>query len=41
VQYVLATLYRMLGIDPTQSFTDLTGRPQCVLDDPNPIEPLL
>jgi hypothetical protein len=41
VQNVLATLYRVLGIDPARTFNDLAGRPQYLLDDRSPIEQLL
>ncbi|OAI54533.1 hypothetical protein AYO44_14720 [Planctomycetaceae bacterium SCGC AG-212-F19] len=41
VQNVLATLYRLLGIDPGQTFNDHTGRPQYLLDEREPIEALL
>ncbi len=41
VQQVLATLYRVLGIDPEQKFNDHSGRPQYLLDDRDPIEALL
>ena len=37
---VLATLYRFLGIDPTATFPDFTGRPRYVLDDPEVIAEL-
>ncbi|MGE3807816.1 MAG: DUF1501 domain-containing protein [Gemmataceae bacterium] len=40
VPQVLATLYRTLGIDPEQAFPDLTGRPQYLLDDREPIREL-
>ena len=40
-QNVLATLYRHLGIDPTTTLTDYTGRPQPLLDDATPIKELL
>jgi uncharacterized protein (DUF1501 family) len=40
-QNVLATLYRVLGIDPTTTLLDHTGRPVPVLDDPKPIAELL
>jgi len=40
-QNVLATLYHVLGIDPTITFPDFSGRPMSLLDDPRPIEPLL
>lgn len=32
-QHLLATLYRVLGIDPAQRLIDLNGRPQYLLDD--------
>jgi hypothetical protein len=41
MQNVLATLYRVLGIDPTTTFTDYNGRPQYVLEDPQPVAELL
>jgi hypothetical protein len=41
MQNVLATLYRVLGIDPTTTFPDYNGRPQRVLDDPQPVTELL
>ena len=36
-----ATIYRVLGIDPTLQLTDPSGRPVPVLDDPTAIEELL
>jgi hypothetical protein len=39
-QDVLATLYRHLGIDTTQSYTDNSGRPHPVLPSGRPIEEL-
>lgn len=36
-----ATIYKVLGIDPTYAFTDLAGRPVPILDDPEPIHALL
>ena len=33
-----ATVYKVLGIDPTQSFEDHTGRPVPVLDEGKAIE---
>ena len=36
-----ATIYRVLGIDPTLQLIDPTGRPTPVLDDPTAIEELL
>jgi hypothetical protein len=40
-QIVLATLYRLLGIDPAATIPDFTGRPMPVLDDHDPIAELL
>ena len=40
-QNVLATLYGHLGIDPTTTLIDFTGRPQPLLDDCTPIKELL
>jgi hypothetical protein len=41
MQNVLATLYHVLGIDPATTFPDYSGRPRCVLDDPQPVAELL
>ena len=41
MQNIHATLYHVLGIDPTITFPDFTGRPMNLLDDPKPIEQLL
>jgi hypothetical protein len=41
VQNLLATLYTHLGIDPTQSLKDHTGRPLALLDDVGPIAELI
>jgi hypothetical protein len=41
VSNVLATIYRVLGIDPSATFTDYNGRPQYVLDDREPVRELL
>ena len=38
---VLATVYRMLGINPAMTFPDHRGRPQVILDDQEPITALL
>jgi hypothetical protein len=38
---VLATLYRVLGIDPATTFPDHHGRPQYVLEDREPVAGLL
>jgi hypothetical protein len=40
-QHLLATLYSVLEIDPTLTFPDHTGRPQYLLDDPEPIAELV
>lgn len=40
-QNTLATLYRVLGIDPATTVPDHTGRPQFLLDDHAPIKELL
>ncbi len=40
-QHIFATLYHHLGIDPTLTLTDFTGRPQFLLDDREPIRELL
>jgi hypothetical protein len=41
VQNLLATMYRVLGIDPAQTFLDHLGRPQYLLDDREAIAELL
>jgi uncharacterized protein (DUF1501 family) len=38
---VLATLYHALGIDPSQSLVDFTGRPRPLIDNPNLIDELV
>jgi hypothetical protein len=38
---LLATIYHQLGIDPTQTFKDHTGRPIAILDEGKPISELL
>lgn len=40
-QSILATLYHVLGIDPSATIPDLNGRPQYVLDDRDPVKELL
>src|SRR5262245_26458812 len=40
-QNILATLYHVLGIDPSATIPDLNGRPQYVLDDRDPIAELI
>jgi uncharacterized protein (DUF1501 family) len=41
MQNVMATLYRVLGIDPEQTFPDYNGRPQYVLENRQPVTELL
>lgn len=41
VSNVLATLYRVLGIDTSTTFTDHNGRPQYVLEDREPVRELV
>jgi hypothetical protein len=41
VPQVLATLYRAIGIDPAQTFTNGTGRPIHIVDDRTPVRELL
>ncbi len=41
VPQLLATLYRVLGIDPAQTFPNGSGRPMYVLDDREPVAELL
>src|SRR5262249_11114158 len=38
---VLSTLYQALGIDPSQTFPDGSGRPMYILDDREPVSELL
>lgn len=38
---LLATVYHHLGIDPSQTFKDHSGRPIAILDDDTPIKELL
>lgn len=40
-QSILATLYHALGIDPTVTFPDYSGRPRYALDDQEPITELI
>jgi hypothetical protein len=40
-QNILATLYHVLGIDPSATIPDHGGRPQYVLDDPQPVKELV
>lgn len=41
IQPVLATLYRLLGIDPDATLRDFNGRPQYLLEDRQPVPGLL
>ena len=38
---VLATVYRVLGIDPAITIPDHNGRPQAVLDDRAPVRGII
>jgi hypothetical protein len=38
---LLATMYRAMGIDPSQTFLDGTGRPRYILDEREPVTELL
>lgn len=40
-QNVLATIYHLMGIDPTLTLPDHQGRPTALLDDPRPVSELL
>jgi hypothetical protein len=40
-QNIMATIYQVLGIDPSLQLTDFNGRPQYLLDDRDPIAELL
>jgi len=40
-QNIHATLYHLLGIEPSMTFNDFTGRPRSILDDCRPIEALV
>jgi hypothetical protein len=41
VPQVLSTISRALGIDPSQTFPDGSGRPVYILDDREPVAELL
>jgi hypothetical protein len=41
VPQVLSTIYRVMGIDPAQTFPNNTGRPMHILDDREPVRELL
>jgi hypothetical protein len=40
-QSVMATIYHVLGIDPATTLPDFNGRPQYLLQDPQPIGELV
>ena len=40
-QNILATLYHVLGIDPSATIPDHNGRPQYLLDDRDPVKELV
>jgi hypothetical protein len=40
-QNILATLYHVLGISPSVTFPDHSGRPRCLLDDQDKITELV
>ena len=41
VPHVLATLYKVLGIDPSVTFPNTSGRPMYILDDREVVPELL
>jgi hypothetical protein len=41
VPQVLSTLYQAIGIDPSRTFPDSSGRPMYVLDEREPVHELL
>jgi len=40
-QNVMATIYHVLGVNPRATLPDFNGRPQYLLDDPQPVRELL
>ena len=38
---VLSTLYQAIGIDPSQTFPNGSGRPMYILDDRKPVAELI
>ena len=40
-QNILATLFHVLGIDPSATIPDHNGRPQYLLDDREPVQELI
>jgi hypothetical protein len=41
VPQVMATLYRAMGIDPSMTFLNGSGRPMYILDERDPVAELL
>jgi hypothetical protein len=41
VPQVLSTIYKAIGIDPSQTFTNGSGRPMHILDDREPVKELI
>jgi hypothetical protein len=41
VPQLLATLYQAIGIDPSMTFPNGSGRPMYILDDRQPVTELL
>jgi uncharacterized protein (DUF1501 family) len=41
VPQVMSTLYRAIGVDPSQTFLNGAGRPMYILDDREPVKELL
>jgi hypothetical protein len=41
VPQVLSTMYRAMGIDPSQTFPSGSGRPMYILDDREPVRELI
>src|SRR5262245_57927081 len=40
-QNIVSTIYHVLGVDPSTKLPDFNGRPQYLLEDPEPIQELL
>jgi hypothetical protein len=40
-QNILSTLFHVLGIDPSTTIPDHSGRPQYLLDDRDPVKELV
>ena len=41
VPQLLSTIYQAIGIDPSQTFVNGSGRPMYILDDRDPVKELL